>query len=65
MHLTALLLTLITSEIHNNSAFRGGGLCIMTYPMNVTVIGSIFSYNDAFQGGVLYAPKKSMVLAHL
>ena len=59
MHLTALLLNLITSEVHNNSAFRGGSLCVMTYPMNVTIIGSIFSYNDAFQGGVLYAPKKS------
>ena len=59
MHLTALLLSLITSELHNNSAFQGGGLCIMTYPMNVTAIGSIFSFNDGFQGGVLYAPKKS------
>ena len=59
MHLTALLLNLITTEVHNNSAFRGGSLCVMTYPMNVTIIGSIFSYNDAFQGGVLYAPKKS------
>ena len=50
MHLTALLLNLITSEVRNNSAFQGGGMCIMTYPMNATVIESIFSCNDAFQG---------------
>ena len=68
MHLTALLLNLITSEVCNNSAFQGGSMCIMTYPMNATVIESIFSYNDAFQGGLLYAPKKSslhMYSAHI
>lgn len=42
MHLTALLLNLITIEVRNNSAFQGGSMCIMTYPMNATVIESIF-----------------------